>query len=417
MKKFVILLCALAAAALAHAEGVEGRVDLPSSLERIRGASTVLPVPWGFVALGGSSLRHLATGKKDWETLFRIPGDNLYRYAADERGRLVATWEKDEDIHVFIPETHAHTTFPKPPKPADRFRTWSLDDIYLAQDGDLIVHMHGMTGSCTWTTVAYRYRLERGEKPSFLFEQLGHSLYNSPGVAVFAYSKNLSRGCDYQGCPPLTGIVAYEIRGNRAIRREILHSDGNEYHRARLVWGSRDGGLGVVIDGDYGERFLLRWGEGRSKADWQPIGKGHAWENDRTWMAPNGDMIDTWLNERHNLVVMWNQRKGGSKAVTLRSVGLTDPDVGPDWNLYALKERKNGEMFLHWGDHIILLAKGKAPRAVSIEPLLKRRNEWAGVAIYTKEPESLWVGIEVGAGRDYVHMDFAELERKAKPMR
>jgi hypothetical protein len=417
MKKILVLLYYLAAATLAHSEGVEGRVDLPNDAQRIRGADTVLPLPWGFVALGGSVLRQLPFGKTKWETLYRIPGDNLYRYAADERGRLVATWENDPNLHVFVPKTKSHTTFPKPSKYADRFRNWILDAIYFDKKGDLIVYMEGMTGSCTWSTVCYRYTLEKGARPRFLFEQQGHTLYQSVGLGVYAYSKNLSRGCDYQGCSPLTGIVTYEIQGDRAIRREIFHSDGEEYHLARLIWGSKDDRLGVMVEGGYGERFLLRWAVGREKADRASIGKGHAWEDDRTWLAPNGDMIDTWLNDKHDLVLDRKHPSGGSDAVTLRSFGFSNPDIAPDWNVYAFKERKNGEMFLHWGDHIILFPKGKAPQAVNIEPLLKRRNEWAGADIYRADPEGLWVGIEVGAGRDFVHLDFADLERQAKPMR
>src|SRR4051812_37484411 len=69
----------------------------------IRGAVSVVPVPWGLVSLGGRALRQLPHGKQSWETLHEVPGGNLYRIAAHPSGKLLAAWEKDPDLHLFIP--------------------------------------------------------------------------------------------------------------------------------------------------------------------------------------------------------------------------------------------------------------------------------------------------------------------------
>jgi len=33
------------------------------------------------------------------------------------------------------------------------------------------------------------------------------------------------------------------------------------------------------------------------------------------------------------------------------------------------------------------------------------------------DPEALWIGIEVGDGRDFVYLTFADIEKGAKPWR
>jgi hypothetical protein len=42
-------------------------------------------------------------------------------------------------------------------------------------------------------------------------------------------------------------------------------------------------------------------------------------------------------------------------------------------------------------------------------------REWAWADIYSPEPEALWLGVEVGSGRAFYRLPFAEIERGAKP--
>ncbi len=83
---------------------------------------------------------------------------------------------------------------------------------------------------------------------------------------------------------------------------------------------------------------------------------------------------------------------------------------------YGIGERKNGQLWVHTGDHLGLLAPGGSARVVNIATLLGRKTEWAGNHVYVTAPESLWVGID-GRGRDMARIDFTAAERGAKPWR
>src|SRR5687768_12978030 len=85
---------------VAFAENPERQGQGPSSQNRLVGASSLRPVGKGFLSVGGSQLRHLPPGARQWKTLLRIQGDNLYRTAVDEAGhQVLASWEKDPFIH------------------------------------------------------------------------------------------------------------------------------------------------------------------------------------------------------------------------------------------------------------------------------------------------------------------------------
>jgi hypothetical protein len=53
---------------------------------------------------------------------------------------------------------------------------------------------------------------------------------------------------------------------------------------------------------------------------------------------------------------------------------------------------------------------------VAIGSLLGRGWEWAGAHTYVPAPESLWVGLD-GPGRNFSRLDFADLEKRARPWR
>jgi hypothetical protein len=57
-----------------------------------------------------------------------------------------------------------------------------------------------------------------------------------------------------------------------------------------------------------------------------------------------------------------------------------------------------------------------SPRALSVEPLLGRRDEWAGVDVYVPEQDALWIGVEVKGSRDFVRIDLADVDKRVKPL-
>jgi hypothetical protein len=92
------------------------------------------------------------------------------------------------------------------------------------------------------------------------------------------------------------------------------------------------------------------------------------------------------------------------------------PNDRPDFALYALKERKNGDLFLHRGDFLYLLPAG-GPARIMPWAALGLSGEWAGAAIYVADPEALWIGIESPrGGRDFVHVRFTAIEKRARPL-
>ena len=88
-----------------------------------------------------------------------------------------------------------------------------------------------------------------------------------------------------------------------------------------------------------------------------------------------------------------------------------------DRDVHGFGERKSGEYWLHWGDHIVLLRDGQAPRAFSIVRYLKKRGEWASADRYTEAPESLSIGVDIGAGREFIDVSLATIEKGARELR
>jgi hypothetical protein len=92
-----------------------------------------------------------------------------------------------------------------------------------------------------------------------------------------------------------------------------------------------------------------------------------------------------------------------------RRRGLTDTG-----GVHVVKERTNGDLFVHWSDYLLLLPATGSTRLMNLEAVPGGR-EWAGADIYTPQPEALWIGTEVGASREFERLPFAEIERSARP--
>jgi len=412
-----MLLVALSAGGPARAEGVEGRALFPSSKTRIRGASSVKPVPWGFLSLGGPALRQLKTGKANWETLHTVAHDSLYRVAADASGRILAIWEKEPQVHLFVPALKKHVTFARPGPPSAAFRIWMVDDILFSKNGaDAILLMEGLTGNTAMTTVAYRIPLDGVSPPAILFQQTGYQLYATPRMVVFAVPKNLQSGCNNGGCWPIAEIAAYELGETSATRKTLVSGAGDRMDITRKVWGGDEDRMALLIFERPNVRHVLRWQVGEPTGTYTPLPKGPGLFTDQIWLTRSGDLVEAWLTDESKLEIRRHAPGGGFTSTVLPPMVNDDPDAEPDLTVHTLKERKNGDIVVHWGNHMILLHEGAPPRVVSIEPILKRRNEWANADIYIPEPEAFWVGIEVGASRDFAYLTFADLEKNAKPL-
>jgi hypothetical protein len=398
------------AASVAGAEGVGpgGGADL------LRGVQTLLSTPAGLVSLGGPALRRLAPGARRWETLDTVAGDNLYRIASDDAGRLLAAWERESAIHLVATGSQL-VTLPKPVAPpgVQNFQVSSLAfsssgaEALVFMGGNVKVAIPGFTGSAP-STSAYRIALDGKSPPVPLF-RLDHAqlLHASRYGAVFATSKSLQQACDARACP-VAAVVAYEITGGAAEPHTLFDGRAAQIGRVRTARDARERGVTLLLEASTPPRLdVLRWrfGDAAPTVTTLPT-------------APNLDTT-TFLTTRDDALVEFAVRDGLLELSRHTAAGKEPlANLGElqdiDTKLHSVGERADGALWLQWGDHVGLVSPGRTPRGYDLKRLLTRRTEWAGVAIYVRSPEALWVGID-GTGRDFARVSFADIEKGAKP--
>ncbi len=420
MSRFAVVLAIVMVSTQARAEGVESRVKLPSNMTRIHGASSVVAVPWGLVAMGGSPLRHMPTGKKKWETLHTVKDGNLYRIASDKT-RLLASWEEEDKFHLFvIKPKKKHLTFAKPAKPGPELMNFTLDDIFFAPNGDAIVFMHGQTGGYGYATVGYRYKLDGKTPPTLLFNQAGFGLHQNAHTSIFLVPKDPKRSCDSNGCT-LESIVAWQITDAGAKQTTLLSAGKDDVTNARLVWGSEAERVAIItfVRPPKGppftpSRHLLSWHVGDAKPEYRPLPKHASGDSEWNWLTKSGDLVEVFRTNK-DLEIRRHTPKGEMTTTALAAFPDKSDEERFDPTVRTLKDRANGELFMGWGDYLVLLGSGKPPRFLDISGLAGPEQEMAGAFIYVQPPEALWIGIEVGEARDFVKMTFADIEKRALP--
>ena len=381
----------------------------------IRGIASVVAVPWGLVSLGGAELCVLRQGESRWEHLFEVQGDNLYRVAGDGSGKLLATWEKDPDIHLFDREKKQHVRIRKPAAPSAQIFEYGASDLYFSDHGrTAVVFMENRPPSPPTTHGAYLFDLENAVAPRPLFVQTGLLLRASSSAAVFAVPRYPERACFDLGCWPIAEIRAWQVSGGVARCKTLLSGAGDWLERARALPGSdEDAEVAVLIAAHSRSRGLLRWRYEDARADYRPMPppSGPDWAANASRLTRAGDLVEVWDTEAWGLRIQRHSPAGAAQSIVLpplpRRGGLTDTE-----GAHVVKERANGELFVHWGDYLLLLS-AKGVRLMNLEPVPGGR-EWAWVDIYVPEPEALWMGVERGGGRDFEEVPFARIEHAAK---
>jgi hypothetical protein len=415
LRNSVLCLAVGLAASVARAEGVGDAPASASNERRIQSATTVLPYSGGLLSIGGATLRRLAQGSRTWETLLTLPKDNLYRVAADDSGRILATWETNGSIYLFQPGQQP-VSFPKPPSPPDLDRRSQVEDLEFMPGGrDILVFMSGSVRASSrgfsgngWSTAAYRIPLDGKYESQQLFRvDNGYRVHTSVRGAVFAMNAYPGRKCDHGECLA-AAIVAYELTGNGVAQKLLVDGKQFSMNRVRLVRGSNDERVALMLDSWPKSLGLMRWRYGDAQADLRTVPWPENEERGMFFLNKAGDFIQLRSQERH--LEVWRLAPEGDKQLaSLKALQFIDTD------LHGMGERSDGTLWLHWGDHICLLPPGKAPRSYNLEPLLPtKRSEWAGADIYIKSPEYLWVGVD-GQGRHYERVDFADMEKRSKP--
>ncbi|HEY0781173.1 MAG TPA: hypothetical protein VGE98_01860, partial [Thermoanaerobaculia bacterium] len=410
----------------------------PSTADRLYNAVGLHEMKGGLYSLGGAALRRYVNGARKWETLHAIPQDNLYRVAADDDGaRLLASWEKDPDIHLFSPGRAPPARFPKPTSPAAAMGPFQVDHLAFLPGGrDALVIMSGQVKNppsrnvpepvrfyyASWASEASRVPLDGRFQPQLLYrEDYAHRIFDSKRGSLFAFPKHLGQECDHLTCFPITEIVAYEITDAGVRRQAVLRGDGwgpgFYLAGATAVRGSDDQRVAMVVeftknDGKYwrgGGRGIVRWRWGQGGGDYRPL-PGNTSTTPK-WLLTRSDdfieLVEHWDPKPDRLEIKRYLAGGGEQSTMLTALmKMASP--------YGLGERAGtGGLWLQWGEHLALLPPNEAPRSFHLDALVQRGFEWAGAHAYVSSPESIWVGLD-GRGRSYARVDLGDAQRRSQ---
>jgi hypothetical protein len=406
----------------AHTEDLSKRAALPATTTRIRGAAWLLDSPSGLFAVGGARLRRLTPGARQWQTVLEVKGDHIYR-VAEKNGEVLAAFENEPFFHLIDLRSDRRKTIPKPPQltGVEGFQDWRLDWLDFAEDGHhAIVHMTAIAYTAKIGSyheyAVYRISLDDPTSSVQLYRQQGFILDRSTRGTALIIPRTWANGCTYTGCP-VAQIVAFEINGDRATRRLLFDSAGQRYGAAQIVPSNRKHGIAMQIAGwdetvKRPTRDLLRYTYGAPPL-LHRLSVFTTATFDLTLLTANNDYVDAEQGSDKGLTMLRVSPAGRETRTTIPS--WTDERSRPAkaW-LTGIRERKNGDLWLTWGDNLVIL-DGRGPRRVDVGAILGRGTEWAGAYRYIAEPETVWFGIEMGGGRDYVRADFTELDRKARP--
>jgi hypothetical protein len=329
---------------------------------------------------------------------------------------VLAYWEKDPDIHLFVPDKKQHVRFRKPAPPSPSIFDFGVQNLFFSEDGrTAVVFMEDRPPRPPTTHAAYLLDLETSVPPKQLFVQTGLLLHSSVSAAVFAVPKNETNACFDLGCWPIAQIRAWEVNGGVATCKTLLSGDGDRLERARALPGSDDDHqLAVLIAEHSRNRGILRWRYGEATADYRPLPppSGSDWAADASRLTRSGDLLELWGTGAWGLMVQRHSPTGAVKSIILpplpRRGGMTDTE-----GAHVVKERASGDLFVHWSDYLLLLPASGPTRLMNLEAVPGR--EWAWADVYVPQPEALWIGVEVGPGREFYRLPFAEIEHGAKP--
>lgn len=415
---------ALALAANARAEGNAGRPRRAGDANRVYGADFIKPVAGGLATVGGSTLRWLPPGANAWVTLLTVNG-HLSRLGIDDAGgRIMAVWEEDPTLHLLRVQDGRHDTFPLPP---------------LALPGAQITYVHGMSftpdgnSALVWITgptrggprfqVSRAYRQELGGQRSLtqLWDQddTGDLIWTCGRGALYILPSDPSRKGRWQAS--LTGgLVAFDLDGGELKKRTIFYDPNNKFRSIQIVSGSSpDRIVGIVTTGRGGYGMLqYRWGE--AQARYQPLPPGPG-PSGGAVLSQDADEILYHIDRGRELEIV---RMTLSRPPLTRSVPLWSPRIPVrvrggartlGSHVLGRGYRADGSVWYQLGDDLALIDSAGTVRRVDLVKLIGFKPEWAGAAVYVEQPESLWLGIEIGAGRDWIRFGFDVLNGAARP--
>jgi hypothetical protein len=236
-------------------------------------------------------------------------------------------------------------------------------------------------------------------------------------VLVHAIPKNPNDACEHNFCHPLGAIIAWEISGTRATRRVLL--DGNarkeDLSRVRTVWGGGADHVAVLVDEHPQRRHLLRWRWGEAAATFAPLPPGPTYGTETMWLTRAGDVVEVWLTDERGLEIRRHALNGPMKVSRLAPLPRRTPRDRPLFNIAGVMERTRGDLFLHWGEYLVLLPEDGPARRLDLRTAFNRRAEISSRLIQVRAPEGIWVGIESGRTLDMTFLPQADLDARMTP--
>ena len=240
-------------------------------------------------------------------------------------------------------------------------------------------------------------------------------------MAVHAIPKKPDDACEHNFCHPLGAVIAWEISGAKAMKRVLL--DGNarkeDLSRVQPVWstGGRDDQVAVLVTEHPSKRHLLRWRRGDSRATYAPLptGPGPMSYAETMWLTASGDVVEVWSTDERGLEIRRHPPNGQMTVSALAPLPRRTPHDHPLFNIAGVMERANGDLFLHWGEYLVLLPLHGPPRRLDLRTAFKRQAEISSRLLHVRSPEGIWVGIDSGKTLDLTFLPEAELEARMTP--
>ena len=103
------------------------------------------------------------------------------------------------------------------------------------------------------------------------------------------------------------------------------------------------------------------------------------------------------------------------KVSSLAPLPRRTPHDRPLFNIAGVMERAGGDLFLHWGEYLVLVPANGPARRLDLRTAFKRKAEDLEQAASRPLPEGIWVGIDSGRTLDLSFLPQADLEAGMTP--
>jgi len=173
----------------------------------------------------------------------------------------------------------------------------------------------------------------------------------------------------------------------------------------------------VLVDEHPRKRHLLRWRWGNAGATLTPLplSPGPLSDAETMWLTASGDVVEIWSTDERGLEIRGHPASGPMKVARLAPLPRRTPHDHPLFNIAGVMERANGDLFLHWGEYLLLLPLHGPPRRLDLRTAFKRQAEISSRLLHVRSPEGIWVGIDSGKTLDLTFLPEAELEARMTP--